>query len=185
YLAAPGGAPGARRRLVALLVFPAVVWLVTAPLLTAVESRLSAFLFGKIVRVVLAVFHALRLPIELQGNLFIMRGGPVGIDEACLGLRSITGCVFGGLFLAEVCLRRWRLRAVLVGAALAFAVAMNLARVLFLNLWAYKFGPAAIEGFVHDAAGWAVLGLTATATLALAIRLERVEERRFPAGNAT
>lgn len=165
----------ARLRLVFLFIYPAFIWLVTMPPLAAWEAWLSPLLLQWITQVVLGVFHSLGLPIELQGNVMVLRGGPVAVEEACLGLRSITGCLFGGLFLAEVCLVRWRSRALIVGAALALALAANFARVLFLNLWAHKFGPHAIEGLVHDSSGWAVLGLTAAGLLILTLRLERRE----------
>lgn len=184
YLSAPaeagaGQAAGSsRRRLVLLFVYPATVWLLTAPLLSALELRLSSVLLQQIARVVLGVFHLLDLPVELKGNVFVMRGGPVGIDEACLGLRSLTGCLFGGFFLAEVSLVRWSMRGILLVAALALALVTNLGRVLFLNLYAYKYGPASVEGFVHDVAGWSVWGLTALALFGVLACLERREARR-------
>jgi len=42
-----------------------------------------------------------------------------------------------------------------------------LARGLFLTGWAYSYGPKAIEGTVHDVAGYAVLGLTVVGLLCL------------------
>jgi len=45
-------------------------------------------------------------------------------------------------------------------AALVLAFATTLGRSLFLTAWAYRHGPAAIDGPVHDATGYAVLGFT-------------------------
>jgi len=171
----PPTAAHPRRRLVSLFVYPALVWLLTMPMLTAGETRASIFLLSMIEHLVLGVFHLLHLPVHLEGNVFVLRGGPVALEEACLGLRSITGCLFGGFFLAEVCLRRWRLRAWVLVAALALALIMNFVRVLFLNLWAHKFGPHAIEGTVHDSSGWLVLVATALGLFLLTTRLERRE----------
>lgn len=186
-LASPSpGSPAetsARRRLVSLFIYPALVWLLTMPMITAGETRVSIFLLTVIEHLVLGVFHLLHLPVHLEGNVFVLRGGPVALEEACLGLRSITGCLFGGFFLAEVCLRRWRLRAWVLVAALALALLMNFVRVLFLNLWAHKFGPHAIEGTVHDSSGWLVLVATALGLFLLTTRLER-RETRPPADRA-
>lgn len=178
YLSAPAGR--SRRRLTLLFIYPALVWLITVPMLSSVESVVSSFLLHYIGRMVLGVFHLMRLPIELQGNIFVMPGGPVGLDEACLGLRSITGCLFGGFFLAEVTLSRWSLRLVLIATALAMALITNFGRVLFLNLYAYKYGPESIAGAVHDTAGWSVLGVTALALFGVVMYLERREERHAP-----
>ena len=54
-----------------------------------------------------------------------------------------------------------------VGAALGLACLTHLVRSLFLTGWAYAHGPEAISGFIHDAAGYAVLGLTAIGLLLL------------------
>jgi exosortase/archaeosortase family protein len=51
--------------------------------------------------------------------------------------------------------------------AMMFAVLTNLLRSLFLTSWAYNYGPEAIEGNVHDIAGYAVLGLTVAGLLCL------------------
>jgi exosortase/archaeosortase family protein len=55
----------------------------------------------------------------------------------------------------------------LVGAAMGLAFLTNLGRSLFLTAWAYRNGPSAIEGTVHDVAGYAVLGLTVVGLLCL------------------
>jgi len=55
----------------------------------------------------------------------------------------------------------------LVSAALLLAFLTNLVRGLFLTGWAYRYGPEAISGTVHDVAGYAVLGLTVAGLLLL------------------
>ena len=157
----------ARVRLTLLFAFPALVWLVSAPLVSAVETQLSLFLLRKVVTVVFFVFDVLGLPIEQQGNVLVLPLGRVGVAEACSGIRSLTGCLFAGAFLAAVFLDRLWKKTALVGAALALAFLTNLARSLFLTAWAYQRGPAAIEGPVHDVAGYAVLGLTTLGLLGL------------------
>jgi exosortase/archaeosortase family protein len=51
--------------------------------------------------------------------------------------------------------------------AMCFAFVTNLMRSVFLTAWAYTHGPDAISGFVHDAAGYFVLGLTSVMLLLL------------------
>jgi exosortase/archaeosortase family protein len=156
-----------RVRLTLFFAFPALVWLVSAPLVSAIESQLSLFLLRKVVTVVFFVFDVLGLPIEQQGNVLVLPLGRVGVAEACSGIRSLTGCLFAGSFLAAVFLDRFWKKAMLVGAALVLAFLTNLARSLLLTAWAYQRGPAAIEGAVHDVAGYAVLGLTTLGLLGL------------------
>jgi exosortase len=136
-------------------------------MVSAVESRLSIALLGKVVTVVAFVFDTLGLPIEQQGNVLALPKGNVGVEDACSGIRSLTGCLFAGSFLAAVFVEVFWKKVALVVAALLFAFVTNLGRSLFLTAWAYHYGPTAIEGAVHDIAGYAVLGVTVLGLLCL------------------
>lgn len=157
----------ARFRVAALFIFPVLVWAISAPIVSAVESQISLFLLRKVVIVVAFVFDMLGYPLEQQGNVLMLPKGPVGVADACSGIRSLTACLFAGSFLGAAFFDRFWKKAVLVGAAMGFAFVMNLGRSLFLTGWAYAHGPDAISGTIHDAAGYAVLGLTCAGLLAL------------------
>jgi exosortase len=149
-----------RKRMVSLFLFPALIWLVSAPMLATIESTLSLFLMNKITSAVFFLFDLLGLPIEQHGNTLTLPSGKVGVEEACSGIRSLTGCLFAGSFLAAVYLNRWWKKIALTLASLTLAVLSNLLRSLFLTGWSYRYGASAIEGTVHDVTGYAVLGLT-------------------------
>lgn len=157
----------ARVKVTALFLFPALVWLVSAPMVSAVESQLNLALLRYIVTAVAWVFDVLGLPLEQQGNVLALPTGNVGVEDACSGIRSLTGCLFAGSFLAAVFLEKLWKKIALVSAALGLALLTNLGRSLFLTAWAYRYGPRAIEGTVHDIAGYAVLGLTVVGLLCL------------------
>lgn len=156
-----------RLRLAALFLFPALVWAISAPLVSAVENTLSLFLLQKIVRVVSFVFEMLGYPLVREGNVLLLPKGQVGVADACSGIRSFTACLFTGTFLAAVFLDKVWKKLFLIGAAIALAVFTNLLRSLFLTAWAYAYGSDAIGGTFHDATGYAVLGLTAGGLLCL------------------
>ncbi|MDF3058374.1 MAG: exosortase [Rariglobus sp.] len=157
----------ARVRLVSLFLFPALVWLVSAPMVSVIENNLSLFMLNRVAAVVFFVFDILGLAIEQQGNVLKLPTGDVGVAEACSGIRSFTACLFAGSFLAAVFLDKLWKKIGLVASAVAFAFITNLLRSLFLTAWAYNYGPEAIEGKVHDIAGYAVLGLTVVGLLCL------------------
>lgn len=157
----------ARVPLVALFVFPVLVWLISAPMVSAIETQLNLFLLRKVVTVVAFVFEFLGLPLEQQGNVLALPRGNVGVEDACSGIRSLTGCLFAGSFLAAVFVDTLWKKVTLVGAALALAFVTNLGRSLFLTAWAYRHGPEAIDGTIHDIAGYAVLGITVVGLLCL------------------
>ncbi len=157
----------ARVRLTGWFVFPVLVWLVSAPMVSAVEQQLNLFLLRKVVTVVAFVFDVLGLPIEQQGNVLVLPTGRVGVADACSGIRSLTACLFAGSFLSAVFLEKLWKKIILVAAAMCLAMVTNLGRSLFLTAWAYRNGPGAIEGTVHDVAGYAVLGFTVMGLLGL------------------
>lgn len=156
-----------RFRVASLFIFPVLVWLISAPLVSAVESQISLFLLRKVVTVVAFTFDMLGLPLEQQGNVLMLPKGPVGVADACSGIRSLTACLFAGSFLGATFFTETWKKVTLVVAAMFFAFLMNLGRSLFLTGWAYAYGPDAINGTVHDVAGYAVLGLTCVGLLLL------------------
>ncbi|MCB1122734.1 MAG: exosortase/archaeosortase family protein, partial [Verrucomicrobiae bacterium] len=83
------------------------------------------------------------------------------------GIRSLMGCLFAGSFLGAIFFKSFIKKALLVFFAMCLAFVTNLMRSIFLTAWAYNYGPNAISGFVHDAAGYFVLGLTSILLLVL------------------
>jgi exosortase/archaeosortase family protein len=157
----------ARLRAVSLFIFPALIWSLSAPLATAVENAVSIFLLRRVVAVVFTIFDTLGYSLVQEGNVLILPKGQVGIAEACSGIRSLTGCLFAGSFLAAMFLERTWKKVTLIAAALVFAFLSNLARSLFLTAWAYAYGSDAIEGRLHDATGYAVLAVTSIGLVCL------------------
>lgn len=175
----------ARFRVASLFLFPVLVWMISAPLVSAVETQVSLFLLRKVVTVVAFCFDMLGYPLEQQGNVLVLPRGSVGVADACSGIRSLTACLFAGSFLGAVFFEQAWKKILLVVASMIFAFLMNLARGLFLTAWAYAYGPEAINGFVHDAAGYSVLALTCAGLLALIpllnLKLESLVTAKNPA----
>jgi exosortase/archaeosortase family protein len=186
FASSPWGAikSDARLRAAALFIFPAFIWMLSAPLVTAVENAVSLFLLRKVVVVVSAVFGLLGYPLIQEGNVLILPHGQVGVADACSGIRSLTGCLFAGSFLSAIFLQRFWQKLLLGAAALALAFFTNLLRSLFLTGWAYAYGSDAIEGKIHDATGWIVLGLTSAGLFCLLPLFRQENWRRWVSGGS-
>ena len=161
-----------------LFLFPALIWLVSAPLVSVLETKVRVFLLTQVTIIVFSLMDFLGFAIERQGNVLVLPKGVVGVEEACSGIRSLTACIFAGSFLAAVYLKQFWKKALLVLTAMLFAVITNLFRSAFLTLWAYFYGSEAINdhwvlpligdiGSVHDVMGFAVLGLTSVGLIML------------------
>lgn len=147
--------------------FPCFIWIISAPLVSFIENALSLFLLNKVMTVVFFVFEMGGYALEQEGNTLILPTGRVGVEDACSGIRSLMGCLFAGTFLGAIFFKSTIKKILLVAFAMGFAVITNLLRSVFLTAWAYTHGPDAISGFVHDAAGYFVLGLTSVMLLAM------------------
>lgn len=161
-----------------LFFFPALIWLISAPLVSALEQQISVLLLNKVTIVVFNIFDIMGYELERRGNILILPEGEVGVEEACSGIRSLTACLFAGSFLASVFLNRFWKKILLVTVAMSFAVLTNMLRSLFLTFWAYQYGSPAIDahwvlpaigdiGSVHDVTGFAILGFTCIGLIAL------------------
>jgi exosortase/archaeosortase family protein len=181
-----------RWRLVLLLVFPALVWLISAPMLLVFETRIKGVLLTYVVGIVSGVFDFLGYTIFTEGNVLVLPNGRVGVEDACSGIRSLTACLFSGSFLAAVFLDRFWKKVLLLGMSAVLAFAMNVFRSLFLTGWAYAYGDWSLDAdfwgnpetlkdaagqfhdnpafrliSVHDFAGYTVLGFTLVGLLLL------------------
>jgi len=156
---------GQRLGFAKLFIFPAFAWIISAPMFQSLESAVSVFLLSKVANVVAATMDMFGYVVELKGNSLYFPKGPVGVADACSGIRSLTACLFAGSFLAAVFLDKFWKKFSLVALSMFMAFFFNILRALFLSLWAYEYGPESISGFVHDAAGYFVLGATVASLL--------------------
>ena len=161
-----------------LFLFPALIWLLSAPLVSALETQIRVFLLTKVTVVVFTVFDLLGYELEREGNVLLLPEGKVGVEEACSGIRSLTACLFAGSFLGAIFLKHLWKKLLLVFAAMLLAVFTNLLRSMFLTFWAYHYGSQAIDahwylpvigdiGSVHDVTGMGILVLTCIGLLLL------------------
>lgn len=166
-----------RWHLALLFLFPALIWMLSVPMFSAVHKTISTFLMNKVAIVVYHSFDLLGFAVVREGSVLKLPLGDVGVEDACSGIRSLTACLFAGSFLGSVYFDKFWKKVFLVGTAMLFAFINNIFRSLFLTAWAYAKGPTGLEthvivwgqdlGNVHDFTGWVVLGLTVLCLLAL------------------
>ena len=144
----------------ALFIFPCFIWLIATPLFGAGEELVSLALLSIVSETTFYVLDNFGFLVELRGNTISFPNGSVGVADACSGIRSLTACLFAGSFLAAVFLDKFWKKFSLVVCSMFLAFFNNILRALFLSIWAYNYGSDSISGFVHDAAGYVVLGLT-------------------------
>lgn len=93
--------------------------------------------------------------------------GPVGVDEACSGIRSLQASVMVGLFLGELFQFGFFRRVLLLFGGVGIAFFCNVVRTTYLVRTCDLKGLSAVNLY-HDQAGLAILGITFTGLLLLA-----------------
>jgi len=180
-----------RLHITLLFLFPALIWMLSIPMFSALHKTISTFLMNKVAVIVFHSFDLLGYAIVREGSVLRLPLGDVGVEDACSGIRSLTACLFAGSFLGAVYFDKFWKKAFLVATAMLFAFINNIFRSLFLTAWAYAKGPNGLDthvhlfgfdlGNVHDFTGWVVLGLTVVCLLLLvklfSIRLEYPAEK--------
>jgi exosortase len=173
-----------RWQLTMVFLFPALIWMLSVPMFSAVYDAISMFLMNQVAVVVYYSFDVLGYAVVREGSVLRLPLGDVGVEDACSGIRSLTACLFAGSFLGAVYFKQLWKKVFLVGTAMFFAFINNIFRSLFLTAWAYAKGPTGLDGHVylfgmdlgnvHDFTGWVVLGLTVICLLIL-VKLFSIE----------
>ncbi len=149
------------------------LWLLVSPIPDGTYARLTLGLQHWVTGSVLDTLQLLGVPARQHGNVIELATTSVGVEEACSGIRSLISCVFAGVFFAGWLVRRPVGRLVLIVLAPLLALGMNFLRSLTLTLLANA--GTDINGFWHDATGFAILGVTAAVLAGLAILFETKE----------
>jgi exosortase len=151
-----------------LFVLSAVPWLFRVEsVFTVTFMKIAAFISSEL----LNLFGAI---VVQQGTVLETQNGPIGIAEACSGIKSFQAMVLLGLFLSELSGLRGlkRFYPVLLGWVLAFTI--NTGRMIALALIGTQFGLNAMESW-HDTIGTGAFVLTGILLVAATLRPPRQE----------
>lgn len=119
-------------------------------------------------------------PVLREGNIIHLPGGPLFVDQACSGLRSLMALGTLGVVFAYFFRKTWYERAILVVSTLPIAVLVNGFRVWLTSWLALRFGHDMATGVIHQTEGFFTFGLAFALLLAEARILQLVFSRRGP-----
>lgn len=94
------------------------------------------------------------MQVTRQGNTMVLNGStPVGVAEACSGLRMLTAFIIVAAFIAYMIKRpRWQ-KAVLLASSIPVAIACNIIRIVATAAVMLLVSAEAADTFFHDFAG--------------------------------
>ena len=138
------------------LLFPLVFLIFMVPLPQIIYNALAfklqlfvSFISAKLIDLAgIAVFRS--------GNIIEVASGPLAVEEACSGMRSIMALLALSSLFAYLMytsrLKQW----ILIAFALPIAVVTNIIRVTSTGILAHYFGREMAEGVLHESFGWIV-----------------------------
>ena len=156
--------------------FPFAFLLIALPVPLVIQTEITTTLQHYVAAVTVEILAIWGIPAELGGNIIYLSTGPVGIDEACSGIRSLQSAMMATLFIGYLSLKGFWMRSFLLGAGVAVAVLGNLMRVFFLSYQGHHYGLEAIDTH-HDSAGWSILIFTVAGVAFVAWALSQLQRR--------
>ncbi len=140
------------RRLWILTLFPLVFFLTGVPWPSSVSHALTQRLMMDVASTVREIMLWCNVPLEQQGGVLITSNGPVGIVEACSGIRSLQSGLMVSLAVGELLWLSRISRVALVVIGVLLALVSNLARTFALCWIMEHSGAVAMHGS-HDLVG--------------------------------
>jgi len=177
YLFLAGGHPSLERYLVVIViagfvlliggwqVFRRVFWILLflflmVPLPARVHSLISPPLQGIATTGSVFLLEAFGTSVSRQGNIVMLNGDtPLGVAEACSGLRMLVAFVIAAAFIAYMVKRpRWQ-KAILLVSSIPVAVACNVIRIFITAMLMLHVSSEAAQRFFHDIGGFVMIGI--------------------------
>ena len=165
-----GGSPWLRH-----FSFPIFFFLVAVPWPTQLEQYVVQSLMRADTAITIQLLNLVGTLAVQHGNVIELSTGPVGIDDACTGVRSLQATFMIALFLGEFYRLSIGRRLLLVVAGALVAFACNIGRTFLLCEVAANSGIAAIHRW-HDPAGYTILGICLFVSWGLSIWLKSPAE---------
>ncbi len=138
------------------LLFPLIFLIFMVPL-PAIIYRSVAFQLQLLVSKISAQLISFAgIAVYRNGNIIEVSTGPLAVEEACSGMRSIMALLALSSLFAYILYRSKLKQWILVAFALPVAVVTNIIRVTSTGIFAHYFGREVAEGILHESFGWLV-----------------------------
>ncbi len=138
--------------------FPICFIFTAVPWPRFIELPLTVGLMGYVTSFTVELLNALGVVALQHGNLIEVRGGLLGVEEACSGVRSLQASLMASLFLGELYRMAWHRRILLLCAGFVVALTTNVGRTFYLSLSAANSGLPVMTAR-HDSAGFTTLAI--------------------------
>jgi exosortase len=159
-----------------VLLFPLIFLIFMVPLPAIIYNSI-AFQLQLLVSLISAKLITFAgVAVFRSGNIIEVSSGPLAVEEACSGMRSIMALFALSSLFAYIRYKSRLKQWILVAFALPIAVVTNIIRVTATGICAHYFGREVAEGILHESFGWLVFVIA----LVLLLLLSKVLDWIFP-----
>ena len=141
------------------LLFPLVFLIFMVPLPAIIYNAVAFQLQLFVSKVSVQLISFVGIAVYRSGNIIEISTGPLAVEEACSGMRSIMALLaltsLFAYFMYSSRLKQW----ILVVFALPLAVVTNIIRVTATGICAHYFGKEFAEGILHESFGLIVFAI--------------------------
>ena len=138
------------------LLFPLIFLIFMVPLPAIIYKSVAFQLQLLVSKIAAQVIALVGIAVHRNGNILEVSTGPLAVEEACSGMRSIMALLALSSLFAYLISRSKLKQAILIASALPIAVVTNIIRVTATGIFAYYFGREVAEGMLHQSFGWIV-----------------------------
>jgi exosortase len=161
------------------LVFPLCFLFWIVPLPEIVLNAIIQFLQHESALAARLLFRAVGTPVTQDGNMLSIPGLDIEVARECSSIRSSLMLVLTTMFMAQLLLRSWWRKGLLIAAAVPLSVAKNGLRILVISELGTRVDPAFLDGKLHHHGGIIFFAVSVAAVTALLWILQRTENPRL------
>ena len=156
--------------------FPICFIFTAVPWPRFIESPLTVGLMSYVTSFTVELLNFVGVAAIQHGNVIEVRGGLLGVEEACSGVRSLQASLMASFFLGELYRMSWRRRFLLLFVGFIVALTTNVGRTFYLSLSAANSGLPLMTAR-HDSAGFTTLAVCFAIVWIISLSLSRSDSR--------
>jgi exosortase len=157
--------------------FPLSILILLVPLPESAISTIVWFLQAGSTQVAFYLFRLFRLPVTREGFVLLLPSLEIEVARECSGIRSTAMLFLVALVLAQLFLRSWQRKLLLVSCVIPIGLLRNGLRVFVLAYLGEYVDQSWLDGNLHHRGGILFFGLGLAMLVALLMALYKSEQK--------
>ncbi len=158
------------------LLFPCCFLFWIVPLPEFVLNGIVEFLQQQSASAARMLFQVVGTPVTQDGIMLSIPALDIEVAFECSGIRSTLMVMVTTMFMAQLFLRSWRRKALLIAATVPLSIARNGLRIVVIAELGTRVDPGFLDGWLHHRGGFIFFAISLTVVVVLLWILRRRED---------